>query len=272
MGTIDETVPLLFDHQLARRCLLEVLTAEGEFHIRVLGEAETDGRGNGSGGDPRIGYPPEGDFYHHPSDPESRYLWRWICFQAPDLVLELVNSNETRWEANEAARRLAPAVAARSMWGDGTLLNALGTGMPNNLGPIPGLRLEAPSPRMGPELGRLWGFIAQFPSWEPSPARRALDSRRSRSRLRIASILDSVYGHGLDPVNYTQGVGISGQLVKHRLVACLEGEVDELDGGVQALVEPTPGFYGPLEPGELAHGGLRLLRVVPKAGFARQRF
>ena len=170
------------------------------------------GRGNGSGGDPRIGYPPEGDFYHHPNDPETRYLWRWICFQAPDLVLELVNSNNVRWEANQAARRLAPAVGARSMWGDGTLLDALGTGMPNGLGPIPGLRLEAPSPRMGPELGRLWGFIAQFPSWEPSPARRTLDSRRSRSRLRIASILDSVYGHGLDPVNYTQGVGISGRL------------------------------------------------------------
>ena len=170
------------------------------------------GRGNGSGGDPRTGYPPEGDFYYHPNDPETRYLWRWICFQAPDLVLELVNSNNVRWEANEAARRLAPAVGARPMWGDGTLLDALGTGTPNGLGPIPGLRLEAPSPRMGPELGRLWNFISQFPSWEPSPARLTLDSRRSRSRLRIASILDSVYGHELDPVNYTQGVGISGRL------------------------------------------------------------
>ena len=169
-------------------------------------------RGNASGGDPGIGYPPEGDFYHHPNDPESRYLWRWICFQAPDLILELVNSNETRWEANDAARRLAPAVAAKPMWGDGTLLDALGTGMPNGLGPIPGLRLEAPGIRMGPELGRLWAFIPQFGAWEPSPARRNLDSRRSRSRLRIASILDSVYGHELDPVNYTQGVAISGRL------------------------------------------------------------
>ncbi len=170
------------------------------------------GRGNASGGDPRTGYPPEGDFYNHENDPESRYLWRWICFQAPDLVLELVNSNETRWEANAAALRLAPAVAARPMWGEGTLLDALGNGIPNGLGPIPGLRLEAPSARMGPELGRLWNFIPQFGSWEPSPARQALDSRRSRSRLRIASILDSVYGHQLDPVNYTQGVGISGRL------------------------------------------------------------
>jgi rhamnogalacturonyl hydrolase YesR len=170
------------------------------------------GRGNGSGGDPRTGYPPEEDYYYHPKAPESRYLWRWICFQAPDLVLELVNSTEIRWEANDAARRLAPAVAAKSMWGDGTLLDALGTGNPNGLGQIPGLRLEAPSQRMGPELGRLWSFIPQFAPWEPSPARHTLDSRRSRSRLRIASILDSVYGHELEPVNYTQGVGISGRL------------------------------------------------------------
>lgn len=170
------------------------------------------GRGNGSGGDPRTGYPPEDGFYFHESDPEARYLWRWISFQAPDLVLELVNSDNVRWEANEAARSLAPAVAARSMWGDGTLLDALGTGMPSSLGPIPGLRLEAPSLRMGQELGRLWNFIPQFGSWQASMARRTLDSRRSRSRLRIASILDSVYGHELDPVNYTQGVGISGRL------------------------------------------------------------
>ena len=183
-------------------------------------------RGNDSGGDPRIGYPPEGDYYHHMTDPESRYLWRWIGFQAPDLVLELVNSNETRWEANEAARRLAPAVAARSMWGDGTLLDALGNGMPNGIGQIPGLRLEAPSIRMGQELGRLWSFIPQFPAWEPSPARRNLDSRRSRTRLRVASILDSVYGRELDPVNYTQGVGISGRLRLAELVFTDLGPAD----------------------------------------------
>jgi len=202
------------------------------------------GRGNGSGGDPRIGYPPEGDFYHHPSDPESRYLWRWICFQAPDLVLELVNSNNVRWEANEAARRLAPAVGARSMWGDGTLVDALGTGMPNGLGPIPGLRLEAPSPRMGPELGRLWSFIPQFASWEPSPARRTLDSRRSRSRLRIASILDSVYGHELDPVNYTQGVGISGRLRLAEFAPAGPGPAPEIAASLEQAGLLAKGPFG----------------------------
>ena len=173
--------------------------------------------GNGAGGDPSAGYPPEGNFFSDPKDPEKRYLWRWISFQAPDLVLEVTSGDRVRWEANRAAGRLAPAVGASSMREDGSLLAALGTGNPGGLGPIPGLRLAAPAQRLGAELGRLWSFIPQFGAWESSPARLTLDSRRSRTRLRVAGILDSVYGRHLDPVNYTQGVGISGRLRLARL-------------------------------------------------------
>ena len=179
----------------------------------VLGAAS----GNGAGGDPSKGYPPEGDFFHNQTDPERRYLWRWICFQAPDLVLEVLSGDRIKWEANQAAGRLSPAVAAARMRDDGSLLAALGTGISGGLGPIPGLRLVAPTQRLGAELGRLLSFIPQFSSWEPSPARRTLDSRRSRSRLGVANVLDSVYGHSLDPVNYTQGVAISGRLRLARL-------------------------------------------------------
>ncbi len=167
---------------------------------------------NGAGGTPSAGYPPEGGFFNDPIDPERRYLWRWICFQAPDLVLELTSGDRVRWEANQAAKRLAPAVAASDMRDDGSLLTALGKGTPAGLGAVPGLRLSAPAQRMSTELGRLWSFIPQFAPWEPSSARRTLDYRRSRTPTRVASILDSVYGHSLDPVNYTQGVAISGRL------------------------------------------------------------
>ena len=167
---------------------------------------------NGVGGDPSNGYPPQGNFFFHPSDPETRYLWRWICFQAPDLVLEVLSGDRVRWEANQAARRLAPAVGASAMQDDSSLLAALGRETPGGLGPIPGLRLTATNERLSIELGRLWSFIPQFGSWAPSAARLALDARRARSRLDIAGILDSVYGHHLDPINYIQGVGISGRL------------------------------------------------------------
>ena len=170
------------------------------------------GTGNGAGGYPSTGYPPKGNFFFDNSDPETRYLWRWICFQAPDLVLEVLNGDRVRWEANQAATRLSPAVAAVGMENDTSLLAALGRNEPDGLGPIPGLRLTAPDERMGAELERLWSFIPQFGSWQSSPARLTLDSRRARSRLSVAGVLDSVYGHRLDPVNYMQGVGISGRL------------------------------------------------------------
>ena len=176
------------------------------------GLALATGTGNGSGGNPSTGYPPEGNFFFDQSDPETRYLWRWICFQAPDLVLEVLSGDRVRWEANHAATRLAPAVGAVDMRNDASLLAALGRGTPDGLGSIPGLRLTAPDESPGPELARLLSFIPQFGSWQPSPARLTLDSRRARSRLEIAGVLDSVYGHRLDPIIYTQGVGISGRL------------------------------------------------------------
>ena len=183
------------------------------------GLALATGVGNGAGGDPSIGYPPEGNFFFDESDPETRYLWRWICFQAPDLVLEVISGDRVRWEANQAATRLSPAVAAvgMGMGNDGSLLAALGRETPDGLGPIPGLRLTVSDERLAAELGRLWSFIPQFGSWQSSPARLTLDSRRARSRLSIAGVLDSVYGHRLDPINYTQGVGISGRLRLARL-------------------------------------------------------
>ena len=170
------------------------------------------GNGNGAGGDPSTGYPPEGSFFHDPQDPETRHLWRWIGFQAPDLVLELRSGNHIQWEANQAAGPMAPAVGARPLRDDGSLLAAFGTGNPNGLGAIPGLRLTVPAQHLAGELGRLWSLVTQFPDWGPCPARNALNSRRSRSKLRVAGILDTAYGRHLDPVVYTQGVPISGRL------------------------------------------------------------
>jgi rhamnogalacturonyl hydrolase YesR len=42
---------------------------------------------NGVGGDPTRGYPPQGEHYSSPTNPEAQYLWRWIPMHAPDLVV-----------------------------------------------------------------------------------------------------------------------------------------------------------------------------------------
>ena len=44
------------------------------------------GPGNGSGGNPSVGYPPDGGFFNHETDPETRYLWRYVGFMAPTFL------------------------------------------------------------------------------------------------------------------------------------------------------------------------------------------
>ena len=194
------------------------------------------GRGpeNGAGGNPSQGYPPVGNFYFDEQDPEKRYLWRWICFQAPDLVLAVRSgSGSVQWECNAAARRFAPALAARELKED-TLLGALGEGYPEGLGVIPALRLTASEEQLPREISRLFGVLQQAEMSVKSPARQALDSRRQRSPLEIGRILAAAYGHSFDPIVYTQGVPISGRL-----------RLAQLD---PAGTDPTPGIVGLLSP------------------------
>ncbi len=37
----------------------------------------------------RLEFPPIKGFFDHPEQPESRYAWRWVTYQAPDLVLQI---------------------------------------------------------------------------------------------------------------------------------------------------------------------------------------
>ena len=173
--------------------------------------------GNGSGGNPSGVYPPEGKFYYDPEDPEKRYLWRWICFQAPDLVLELEAGESVQWVINSAAQSLAPGLAAKTVTGQQGLLAALGSGQPDGLGTIPGIRLTASDEQLPRELSRLFSMLRQLDVLSTSNARKSLDTRRSRSKTEIATVLADVYGRTFEPVVYTQGVPISGRLRLHQL-------------------------------------------------------
>ncbi|MFB3119291.1 MAG: hypothetical protein ACE1Y2_02035, partial [Stenotrophomonas maltophilia] len=175
-------------------------------------------------------YPPEDGFFNHAEEPEKRYLWRYICWQAPDLVLEIRAGTEVTWQANPAA---GPLVTA---WPDvedlpepSSLLAALGIGQPDELGAIAGLRLTCPDAELNGQIARLWKELELAPPGRfKSPARLALDVRRSRSFLEVAHDLARTYGHQLDPVNYTQGVGLSGRLRLHQLDPSGPSPVDDI--------------------------------------------
>ena len=197
--------------------------------------------GNGAGGSPESGYPPDDGYFYHQTDPENRYLWRWICFQAPDLVISLGFSDTTKWEANDAAHDLGAAIGAANMGpGDG-LLQALGVSDAGGLGAVPGLHLGTTAEGLHGELDRLWGALAANPPG-PSAAGTELDRRRSRSPLEIGRALASPYGHRLDPIIYTQGVAMSGRL----RLAELDDEVESPAQEFMTLVSPymAHDFFG----------------------------
>ena len=164
------------------------------------------------------GFPPDGGFYSDESGPESRYLWRWICYQAPDLLVEVALSDDpgqrTLWEANAAAvgNPVATILGAGSDRDDDSLLSALGRPSDDSPGVIPALRLTTHWTGLSDALQSLWRLTSKDADVPASQGRLALDARRRRSPIEIARILAGRYGHALDPVNYTQGVGISGRL------------------------------------------------------------
>lgn len=226
---------------------------------------------NGAGGNLFAGYPPDGNFFFDANDPEKRYLWRWVCFQAPDLVLELRQSRSVQWENNEAARSLAPAVAARDLRDTG-LLAGLGKGAPDGLSTIPGLRLNCSEDQLARELSRLFGIVRQGGPWSVSDARKNLDARRSRPKLEIGRILAAAYGQTFAPVVYTQGVPISGRLRLAELDPGAENPVPAIRELLEAFtVSAASGFGEGLAPSALASviWGDELAQVTGDNRYAR---
>jgi len=192
------------------------------------------GPDNGSGGNPSLGYPPDGGFYDDERDPESRYLWRWVGFLAPDLVIEVCHGAAEGWESTESTTGIGLALSAGVLGPSDSMLAALATGAPSGLAPIPGLRLTATDDSLEGQIAAFVAELAKRPLPAPSPARKELDARRSRSPLDVAELMASQYGYSLDPVVYTQGVAISGRL----RVAELTGSVENTSADVVAAMEP----------------------------------
>ncbi len=168
---------------------------------------------NGVGGNPAQGYPPQGNYYGDPNNPENRYLWRWICFHAPDIVLEVRQAYSVRWEYAGPIDRIAAVLNAYPILSaESSLASALAAESPNNLAPIPTLTLTCPLDAVEAEVAKLWRILQQESALPSSPARITLDNRRNRTPIETARVLAAAYGHKLNPVIYTQGVALSGRL------------------------------------------------------------
>ena len=87
------------------------------------------------------GFPPNGNYFFDPEIPESRYIWRWISYQASDLVIELSLGESTKIESNTAAPAFLADMNTASPISDDSLIGALGRKHESNLGSIPGVKI-----------------------------------------------------------------------------------------------------------------------------------
>jgi unsaturated rhamnogalacturonyl hydrolase len=86
-------------------------TIRERWTVSVLPMADPDGRAR----EKPFAFPPTKGFYDDAQQPESRYVWRWVTYQAPDLVLELRGATAV----SEAADSLTAALRRQDAAGLG---------------------------------------------------------------------------------------------------------------------------------------------------------
>ena len=162
------------------------------------------------------GFPPDGNYFFDPEIPESRYLWRWVSYQAPDLVIELSLGESIQIEPNEAAPAFITDMGTASPISDDSLIGALGRKHQSNLGSIPGVRITGTSEQVTSKTVELLHKAVESRGADQSSsslAAAAIRKRRDRSAQEVSEALASQFGYKLDsPINYIQGVGVSGRI------------------------------------------------------------
>ena len=120
----------------------------------------------------QLAFPPVKGFFDHPEQPESRYLWRWVTYQAPDVVLQVRGGDGMSVSAPPAGT-LAAALAGGSEIGTVTSLYAL-----TREGDGPALLQQA---------------LKDPGATRPSEIHATLGARASREPLAIARVLAARY-------------------------------------------------------------------------------
>ena len=162
------------------------------------------------------GFPPDGNYFFDPEIPESRYIWRWVSYQAPDLVIELSLGESIRIESNEAAPTFIPDMDTASPISDDSLIGALGRKHESNPGSIPGVRITGTNEQVASKMVELLHKVIDSRGTDRasvSHAAAAIRKRRDRTAQEVSEALASQFGYKLDsPINYIQGVGVSGRI------------------------------------------------------------
>ena len=135
---------------------------------------------------PPAAFPPAGGFFDDPDRPETRYVWRWVTYQAPDLVVEV--------RAGDRLRVRAGAGPDAGGTPAGSLAAALADPAANHtgLGPVDTL-LATAGAADGAAVMREVLVRATETAYRRSPLRNALAGRMERDPLAVARRLARRY-------------------------------------------------------------------------------
>jgi rhamnogalacturonyl hydrolase YesR len=162
------------------------------------------------------GFPPNGNYFFDPEIPESRYIWRWVSYQAPDLVIELSSGESIQIESNEAAPAFIADMDTMSPVSDDSLIGALRRKYESNPGSIPGVRIAGTREQVASKTVELLHKVVNSRGTDQSSSSHAaatIRKRRDRTAQEVSEVLASQFGYKLDsPINYIQGVGVSGRI------------------------------------------------------------
>ncbi len=135
----------------------------------------------GAGLDAAGPFPPEDGYYDDADRPEAHYAWRWVTYQAPDVVLVVGSGADDTGDVK------------------GTLARALASHPGNpELGPVPARVVAAT------QLQAAVRELVEAPLPAVSPLRRSLEQRIARSPLDIARLLAARYP-GRPSMSYIPG-------------------------------------------------------------------
>ena len=138
-------------------------------------------------GHPTDTFPPTEFFFNDSERPDTRYIWRWVAYQAPDLVVELTTGDTFQ-------------IAGTGQ--EGTLSAALsGHSTNNKLGGVPVVVVAAPTQ----DAERVMREILTRAPESRSDLRTTVDNRVRRRPLEIARLLAERYP-GTPSMNYISGV------------------------------------------------------------------
>ena len=130
-------------------------------------------------------FPPVDGFFDDPDRPETRYAWRWVAYQAPDLVVEVRAGDELSVRAGTGpeAEGVPPASLPAAL---ADPANQTG------LGPVDTLMVTAGATDGAAVMREVLARAGE--STDPrSPLRDALDRRMARDPLTVARLLARRY-------------------------------------------------------------------------------